>query len=113
MMSGRGESGIGAIEMKRYEACSVSPAPDSHMIVAAVLVTWTDSLITTVKMAGKEDWPIAHGAFAMGAFFNAILVDWHIQILLESDDMIMAFDGSSRTRSVHTDQAQYGQSVQW
>jgi hypothetical protein len=42
------------------------------VIVAAVSVIWTDSLITTLKVAGKEDWSIACTGFMFGAFFKAI-----------------------------------------
>jgi hypothetical protein len=36
------------------------------------LVIWTESVITTLKVAGKEDWPIAHFGFAMGGLLKAI-----------------------------------------
>jgi hypothetical protein len=44
----------------RYEECSVAPGLDHDVFVVAVLVVWTEALITTLKVAGKEDWPIAH-----------------------------------------------------
>jgi hypothetical protein len=50
----RGEMRIGAVEMKRYSECSVSPAPDNDVIVAAVAVVRSQTLITTLETVGKE-----------------------------------------------------------
>jgi hypothetical protein len=50
----------GVVEQKRYEECTVARDPDNDVIVAAVLVTWTETLIMTLKVARKDDWPIAH-----------------------------------------------------
>jgi hypothetical protein len=47
---------IGAVEMRRYEECTASPAPDNDVIVAAVLAVWTDTLISTLKVTAKEDF---------------------------------------------------------
>jgi hypothetical protein len=39
LMGKRGEMRLWAVEMKRCEECSVSPAPDNNVIVGTVLVT--------------------------------------------------------------------------
>jgi hypothetical protein len=71
------------------------------------LVVWSESLIARVKMAGKEDWPIAHGASAMELVFKSLPVDCHVQTLA------IAFDGCSMMEAAHTDPVQYMQVVQW
>jgi hypothetical protein len=90
-MTDRGEMRVGAVEMKCYDVCSVAPAPDSDLIVAEVVVIWYDTMIATLKVAGKEDWPIAHGAFALGGVFKTIPVGCHVTVLLDSDDMATGF----------------------
>jgi hypothetical protein len=49
----------GVVEQKTYGECTGTPHPDKDDIVASVLVIWTESLITTMNVAEKEDWPIA------------------------------------------------------
>jgi hypothetical protein len=58
--------------------------------VAAVLVLWTEALITTLKVAVKEDWPIAHTGHAMDQFFKAIPFRSEVIILMESADVAEA-----------------------
>jgi hypothetical protein len=74
MMAGRGETRIGAVEMKHSEDSSVSPGRDNDVIVAAGVMVWSDMLIATVKTAGKEDWPIAHRAYTLDHVFKAFPV---------------------------------------
>lgn len=61
----RGDMKFSVLEQQRYEECSVTPVPDNDVIVAVVPVIWTDQLITKLKVAGKEDWSIAHFGLAM------------------------------------------------
>jgi hypothetical protein len=55
LMEERAEMRIGAVEMKRYEECSATPAPDNDVIVAAVLLTWSHTLISTLKTPATAD----------------------------------------------------------
>jgi hypothetical protein len=52
------------VERRRYEECKIAPAPDNDVIVAAVVVALPDTLISTLKFAAMEDWPIDHNAMA-------------------------------------------------
>jgi hypothetical protein len=56
LMEESGESRIVAVEMKRYEECSVSPTPDSDVMVSTVLMTWSETLISARKTSGMQDW---------------------------------------------------------
>jgi hypothetical protein len=47
------EFGHTAIEQKRYEECETAPGPNNEVIVASVLVIWSDNVITTWKRTGK------------------------------------------------------------
>jgi hypothetical protein len=49
------EMNFGVIEQRRDEECIVAPEPGSDVIVAEILGVSTDTLISTMKMAGKED----------------------------------------------------------
>jgi hypothetical protein len=44
---------------------------------------WMDTLISTLKVVGKEDCPIAHTELALSTLFNSL-------VLLESDDVLAA-----------------------
>jgi hypothetical protein len=99
----RGESRIGAPEMKRYEDCSVSPAPDNDVMVSTVFVPWSESVIATWKTSGMQDWPVAHGAYAIGMLFRSLPVGCHMEILLDSDDMGLAFQSGTKMVNGHTD----------
>jgi hypothetical protein len=48
-IEGRGEMMVAVVEQKRHKEGTVAPGPDNDVIVAAVLVVWTDTLITTVE----------------------------------------------------------------
>jgi hypothetical protein len=77
----QGEMVYTAIEQKRYEECSVVPGPDNDVIVAIVLVISTDTLVTTLKMSGKEDWPQALTAFALGSLFKTIQFNSQVNLI--------------------------------
>jgi hypothetical protein len=82
-----GEMKFRVVEQKRYEECAVAPGPDSDVIVAVVLIAWTETLTRTLKVSGKEDWPIAHTGLALGALFKTIPARSEVIVLLESDDV--------------------------
>jgi hypothetical protein len=89
MIAERGEMRIGAAEMRRHEVCTVAPAPDNDVIVAAVVVAGSQTLISTLKFAAKEDWPIDHSARAVGTL-RADLVGFeghgrHVQAFSQFD----------------------------
>jgi hypothetical protein len=44
-----GETQFRAVEQQRFEPCSGSPGPNNEVIVGAVLVIRTESMITTLK----------------------------------------------------------------
>jgi hypothetical protein len=54
-----GEHFFTAIDQQRHEDCSIPPGPGNDVIVAPVLVIWTDTMITTLKTSSIGDWPQA------------------------------------------------------
>jgi hypothetical protein len=60
-------------------------------------------LITTLKVAGKEDWPIANTGFPLGEFFKPIPFRSDVAILMESDDVAAALMGCEEMVSKHLD----------
>jgi hypothetical protein len=56
LIAGRGEMEVGAIEQKRYEECSLLPGPTNDVIVAAVIVSWSGTLISVLNEFGRDDW---------------------------------------------------------
>jgi hypothetical protein len=58
-------------------------------MVVELVEAWTKLLISTLQIAGDQDWPIAHGARAIDQVFMALRVSCHVQILLDSADMIL------------------------
>jgi hypothetical protein len=88
LINERGESRFAAIERKRYEKCSL--APENDVVVAAVLVVWSDTRIPTVKVARKDDWPIAHSGVALRELFKAGLAHSEVVVLLEWDNVCAA-----------------------
>jgi hypothetical protein len=85
-----GEMMLEAVEQKLYEECSVAPGPGNDVIVAEVLVIWSESLITVLNVAGKEDWSITHSGFALLGLFKAVSAHSKVIVLLESDDVCTA-----------------------
>jgi hypothetical protein len=81
-MADRGEMRIGAVEVKRYEECSVSPGPDN-------------------------DLPVAHGAYEIDKVFMALPVGCHIQIRLYSGGMILGFHSCQEMPKQNMDPVQY------
>jgi hypothetical protein len=65
----------GVLEQKRYEEGTVAPGPNNHVIVAVVLAIWTETFQTTLKLAEKEDWPIAQRAHA-----SCVLQGYSVQL---------------------------------
>jgi hypothetical protein len=63
-------------------------------------------LITTLKIAGKEDWPIAHTGFALGAFFKAIPFRSEVVVL-------DAVEGCGKMEHPHFGPHQYASMPQW
>jgi hypothetical protein len=106
----RGETRVAVVEQKCYEECTAAPAPDADVIVAAVLVVWTDTLITTLKMVRKEDWPVAHSAYA---WFKTMPDRSEVTILLESDDVAAALVECERMEQQHLDMIKHANSPQW
>jgi hypothetical protein len=45
--------GVCALEQKRYEECPTAPSPGNEAVVGAVLVVWTDQVITNIKNQGS------------------------------------------------------------
>jgi hypothetical protein len=107
LMADRGEPRIRAVEMRRYDKCMVSPAPDNYIIVAAVLVVWSDRLIYRLKAAAKEDLPIGQSAIALGGLFRALPINCQVGILLDSSDVDEAFKYCRTTELEHTDPLQF------
>jgi hypothetical protein len=90
LIADSGEMSYGAVEQKRYEKCTVPPCPDNAVIVASVLAIWRDSLIPTLKVVRKGDWPIALFGYAMSGFFKAIPFRSQVTVLVESSDILSA-----------------------
>jgi hypothetical protein len=70
-----GEMMIGAVEMMRFEECTVAPGPGNDVIVASVLVVWTETIISTMKLVRYGDWPVGHSVEALEMLFHALPVD--------------------------------------
>jgi hypothetical protein len=87
-----GETRFAAVEQKRYEERSAVPGPGNDVIVAAVLVVWSDTMITTLKGASKGDWQIAHSGVALGNLFKAIPAHSGLIVLLESEEVCAALN---------------------
>jgi hypothetical protein len=49
-------------------------------------------MITTLKIAGKEDSHIAHIGFALGAFFKAPPFNAEVDLMLESFEALLAMN---------------------
>jgi hypothetical protein len=70
-----GECVFTVIKQKRYEECSVAPGPNNDVIVGSVLVLWTDTMITALKLATSGDWPQAHAAWNLQRLLKAAPFD--------------------------------------
>jgi hypothetical protein len=103
LVSERGQMDVGAVEMRRYGDCTVGPAPDNDVIVVAVPVVWTSSLISGRKLTGMEDWPVGHSAHAIWGLFRSVPDGCHVVILLDSEDIAAGFDYCASTEAEHDD----------
>jgi hypothetical protein len=83
------------------------------VVSAAVLVVWSETLMTALKGIGKEDLPVAHSVNALDALFTTIPVRADVTILLESDDVAAALIECERTEQQHFDPIKYTNSRQW
>jgi hypothetical protein len=66
-----------------------------------------------LKVAGKEDWPIAHSGVALGELFKAVPVHSEVVVLLESDDVCAALPEGQDVERKNSDSAPYVTSPQW
>jgi hypothetical protein len=102
-----------AIEQKRYEECSVAPGPDNDVIVGSVLVNWTDTMITTLKMISSGDWPQAYAAWNLSGLPKAIPFDSEVTILVESSDVMLIFKHYFEQSTMGAELEEYTRMPQW
>jgi hypothetical protein len=50
------------------------------------------SMITTLKIAGKENWRIAHIGFALGTFLKALPFNAEVDLMFESFEVLLAMN---------------------
>jgi hypothetical protein len=66
-----------------------------------------------LKVAGKEDLPIAHSGFVLGTLFTALPARSDVIILLECDDVCAALKECQDMERKQLDPAVYVNSPQW
>jgi hypothetical protein len=102
-----GEYAFVALEQKRYGECSVAPGPGNDAIVGAVLVVWSDSLISVRKNVCCNNWPQSHVGWQVDRLFKMIREGSVVTVITESSDVAAGFKHCSEQHAKGLQPAEY------
>jgi hypothetical protein len=69
--------------------------------------------VSTLKTSAMADWPVAHGAYTIGSLLRSIPIGCQIGILLDSENMDLAFMSCEEMDRRRFDPVEYASLVQW
>jgi hypothetical protein len=73
-----------AIELRRFEECSVVPGPDNDVIVGVALVVRSASLIAVYKRAHHSSFAIAHTGRALDQLLDTLPKQAYLELIVET-----------------------------
>jgi hypothetical protein len=85
------ETSFIAPEQKRYEECLVAPGRGNDVLIGAVLVVWSNSVISVMKHTVCNDWPHAHGGWQVERVMKSIPPGSELTVVTESSDVALGF----------------------